>query len=297
MRQILIIAFLMFFNIQNVFSQIPMIKGNKKLQKSTYQTNEESGLFFELNLGSYKSQIVNGGNLSISELISSRRNSFFGTFEFGYFLSNYFGLSTGIGYTLHKSRLTIDNYENELDAIDSENEPFELRITGYNIEEIQDIGLLNIPVSISVRLPFSKTIAFFIQPGVNIAFPITKTYSSTGIFTYKGYYPSYNVLLENLPEYGLPSDKSIESADNLELKQLYFNFALSAGFDFYPQDKFQVIIAAVYNKSLTKITEYDSNDNFQLTTNPDQINSMIGEWDNATIHSLGLKLSIRFYIR
>ncbi len=286
----------MLFNIQNVFSQHPLFSGKKKPLSTMYRGNKKSDVFFELNFGLLKSHIVNEGNLSISELISGKKKSLFGSIEFGYFFSDYIGLSTGMGYTLHKSGLTIDNYESEFDAVDSENEPFELRVTGSDIKEIQDIGLLNVPVFISIRLPLNKTIGFFIRPGVNIAFPITKTYRSTGIFTYKGYYPSYNVLLENLPEYGFPSDKNIESADNLELKQFHFNLVFSAGLDFYLKKNFQVLIAAVYNKSLSSITEYNPNDNFQLTTNSNQINSMIGGWDNAAIQSLGLKLSFRYYL-
>ena len=42
---------------------------------------------------------------------------------------------------------------------------------------------------------------FMIQGGVNMAIISKNSYTSTGTFTYKGYYPAYNVLLENLPNY------------------------------------------------------------------------------------------------
>lgn len=284
-KQILFITFLILFNLQEVISQEASISIDKK-----------PGMFIEFSLGSLQSHIFNEGTLSVAELLSGDKKSFFGSAEFGCFFSNYFGLSTGIGYTLYKTQLALDTYESNFSSKDSEDEFFELRVSASNIKEVQEIGLINVPISIIIRLPLFKTVGLFFQPGVNVAFPITKTYSSTGIFTYKGYYPSYNVLLENLPEYGLPSDERIESTDNLELKQFHFNLVLSAGFDFYLQDKFQVLIAAVYKKSLTNITEYDSNDNFQLTTTPDRINSMIGGWDNARIQSFGLRLSIRYHL-
>ncbi|MEI6050229.1 MAG: outer membrane beta-barrel protein [Bacteroidota bacterium] len=285
-RQVLLTALIVIYFQQEVFSQ--------EADSSAFK---QTGMFIGLSLEPSQSQIVNVGTMAVSNLIYGKKNSFLGSVEFGYFFSKYFGLSSGIGFNSYSTQLTLDTYQNKYNALDSENESYERRVLVSGIKEEQKIGFLSVSVCINIRLPFSKTFGFFLQPGITLLAPLSKNYQSSGTFTYKGYYSAYNVLLEDLPEYGFPSNLSSEFDGKLELKPLNFNAFVSAGFDFSIQEKIQIAIAACYDKSLSGISKYSSPGNFQLSSDVNQINSLMGGSSKATVQSMGLKITLRYYMK
>ena len=285
-RQILLTVFLIICYQNEVYSQ-----------ETDISTENQSGMFVGISLGPSQSHIMNVGTLSVSELLSFKKNSFFGSVEFGYFFSEYIGLSSGISFISYRTKLTLDTYQIKFNSTDLENESYERRVSGSGIKEVHNIDLLSIPFCINLRSPLNETIGFFLQTGVNMAVPISKNYKSNGTFTYKGYYSAYNVLLENLPAYGFPTKKSIETNGELELKPFGFNATVSAGFDFLIKNNIQIAVAACYDKSLSNISEYSSPDKFQLSSDPEKINSFMGGSSKATAQSMGLKIIFRYYLK
>lgn len=283
-KQILLAAFIISWYQCEVFSQAADSSAIKK-----------PGMFVGFSLGPSQSQIVNTGTLSVSELLSGKKSSFFGSVDIGYFFSRYFGLSSGIGFNSYKSLLSLKTYQNKVNAVDSENEAYELRVSGSDIKETQKVAFLTIPILINLRLPLSKMIGFFLQPGVNLAVPLSKNYQSSGTFTYQGFYPAYNVVLQNLPDYGFPSDLKSESDGVLEMKPVSFSAIVSAGFDFLIQNKLQFGIAACYDKSLSGISQYPSPADFQLSSEVSKINSFMGGSSKVTSQSMGIKIVFRYY--
>jgi hypothetical protein len=285
-RQILLTALLIICYQHEVLSQ-----------GTDISSGEPSGIFIGLSLAPSKSQIVNEGTLSVSEILSTKKNSFSGSMEIGYFFSNYVGLSSGIGFISYKTQLTLESYQSKFNTTDSESEAYERRVTGSGIKEDQNIGFLNVPICLNIRLPFSRTVGFFLQPGVSLSVPLSKDYKSSGTFTYKGYYSAYNVLLENLPEYSFGSNISNETDGELKLKSLGLNATASAGLDYFIQEKIQIAIAGCFNRSLSNISEYSSPDKFQLSSDADQINSLMGGSSKARAQSMGLKIIFRYYLK
>ena len=285
-RQILLTVFLIICYQNEVYSQ-----------ETDISTENQPGMFVGISLGPSQSYIMNVGTLSVSELLSFKKNSFFGTAELGYFFSEYIGLSSGISFISYRTQLTLDTYQIKFNTTDSENESYERRVSGSGIKEVQNIGLLCVPFCINLRLPFNETIGFFLQTGVNMGVPIIRDYNSSGTFTYKGYYPAHNVLLENIPAYGFPSNKNIDTDGVLELKPYDFNATASAGFDFFIQKKIQIAVAACFDKLLSKISNYSSPDIFQLSSDPEQINSLMGGSSNVSAQSMGLKIILRYYLK
>ena len=284
--QIFVTAFLMICSQHDVFSQ-----------EADSTRIKKPGLFVGLSLGSSQTHIANEGILSVADLYSDKQNAFGGSLEIGYFFSKSIGLSSGIGYSSYKTQLTLANYQSEFNAVDSENETYERRVAGTNIKELQNIGFLSIPMCLDIRLPLGKKMGFFLQTGVNLAIPVSKKYSSSGTFTYKGYYPVYNVLLENLPAYGFPGNLLSNSDGELELKPLNFNFVASAGIDFFVQKNIQIGVAASFTMSLSNISDYTLPDKFQLSSDVNQINSLMGGSSNASVQSIGLNIRIRYFLK
>ncbi len=255
------------------------------------------GLFVGLSFGPSQSHISNKGTLTVANLISNAQNSFGGSVDIGYFFSKHIGLSSGIGFTSYKTQLTLDSYQNTFNTTDSENETYERQVSGTDIKEVQKVGFISLPVCLDIRLPLNRKIGFFLQTGVNLAIPVSKKYTSSGTFTFKGYYPAYNVLLSDLPAYGFPTNfKSIASGE-LEIKSINVNVIAATGFDFFIQKQIQVAVEATYSKSLSNISAYNSPDKFQLSSDINQINSLIGGSSKASVQSVGMNIRLRYFFK
>lgn len=287
-RHLVILLCLIIFFQQRAFTQGTDISNKRS-----------NNLYIGLSAGPSQSAINNEVNSSISNLNSVKKSSFFGFLEIGYFFSENIGLSSGIGYASDKTQLTLDSYQNNYTTTDTDTPPesYERRVTGSKIKELQTIGFLSVPLCINLRLPFGNNAGFFLQTGVNLEVPVTKSYSSSGIFSFDGYYPEYKVLVTNLPAYGFPSNKSIVSSGDLELKNLGFNVVASGGFDFFIQEKMQIAVSACYEKSLSNISAYTLPDKFHLSTDGSKINSIMGGSSKSTVQSIGLKISLRYYLK
>jgi len=283
---------------QIFFSALLMIGSHfESFSQEADSTVVKPGLFVGLSFGPSQSSISNEGILSVANLVSSSQNSFGGVAEIGYFFSKSIGVSSGIGYSLYKSQLELRTYQNKFNTTDSENEAYERQVSGTDIKETQKVGFLSLPVCLDIRLPLSKKMGFFFQTGINLAIPVTKKYSSSGTFTYKGYYPAYNVLLQNLPSYGFPSNVNSVTNGSLEIKSMNVNALVSVGFDFLIQKNIQLGIAAFYSKSLSNISDYPSPDKFQLSSDSNQINSLMGGSNKASVQSIGVNIRLRYFLK
>ena len=270
-------------------------------QETTSETRNIPGLFFGFNGGPSQTKIINSGSVYDTSLVLVKGNSFFGTAEIGYFFSDYFGISSGISYVSYKSKLKLKSFQKNFNSVDSENEAFEMRVTGSGIEELQTVDFLSVPICVHLRLPLNSTFGLFLKGGIDLSLPVNKKYSSSGVFTYKGYYPAYNVLLENLPAEGLVTNKKIGSNGELDIRMFRFNTIASTGLDVNITETIQVAFAANFTSSLLKESYSSSqvstsNNNFQLTPNANKINSFMLGSNKATAQSVGLEITLRFYV-
>jgi hypothetical protein len=266
-------------------------------QEPANNSGSQSRVFVGLRLGPSQSKIINKGTLSVSELLSTKKNTFSGSLEFGYFFSKFIGFSTGLGFGSYGTELTLDSCKNNFSSTDSENEVYERRVRGSGIKELQKISFLNIPVCFNFQVPFTSSLGFFILTGVNLSVPVSKTYTSSGTFSYIAYYSAYNVLLENIPAYGLVNNTLVNSNGNLELKTIGADAIASAGLQFLIGGKIQIAAGANYNRSLVNISKYTAPDKFQISSDINHINSMMGGSSKATTQSLGFSLSLRYYLK
>jgi hypothetical protein len=263
------------------------------------------GLFLGLSLEPSQSLITNNGDGSVAGIVSEKAITYGGSVEFGYFFSRHIGLSTGIGFSSYRSKVGLTAYQNYVgiedeanegyESIDSENEEYELIVSGKNIREDQILNYFHVPVYLNLRLPLSKAIGLFVQSGVNLSFALNQSYKSSGTFTYKGYYSAYNVLLEDLPEYGFISNKATTAEGHLEVQPFTVFAVATAGFDFFLSDQLQLAVAATYRKSLSDISAYTADSQYQLSPAIDKINSFMAGSTSVSAESLGITVKLRYF--
>ena len=298
-RQIFIIVFIAVCFQNETYSQDTVLNTSKQQDTVLNTIRIRPGFFVGISWGQSQSTVKNEGTLAISKLVSSPQNSYAGSYEFGYYFSNYFGLSSGINYISYKTKLSLDTYQNQFNTIDSENDAFEMRVTGSAINEEQSVDFIGIPLCLNLRIPISQKAGFYLKGGANLLIPLKQNYTSGGIFTYKGYYPAFNDLLENLPQFGFPTNKQVDGKGELKLKSKGLNLIASAGFDFYVKKKFQLALGVSYNNAQLKSDEPNntalvSPDKFQLSPDPDHINSFTSGSRKIAAQSVGIEMTLRF---
>lgn len=262
--------------------------------------NKIPRFFIGITGGPSMNTVDSKGTLSLTDMITDKmKNNYSGSFEFelGYFFARSMGISTGVGYNAYNTDLSLVAYTNKFNTKDSEGEAYERRVSGSNIKEQQNVTFLNVPLCLNFRIPAGAAFGLFLKGGVNFSFPLKHEYNSSGTFNYSGYYPAYNVLLHDLPAYGFPGNSAISTSGDLELKPYNIEGIVLAGFQLTIKRKLQFIVGASYSQSLSTISNYGSSDQFQLSTDSDKLNSMMGGCKSSVAGSVGLRLSIRYYLK
>ena len=256
-------------------------------------------LYVGLSAGPSINKIKFDGISSISGMTSTYKNSISGSIDIGYMLSRNFGIISGLEYSSFNPELFLGTYSNKFNTIDSDipPEPYERRISGSDIHETQKITFMSLPLCLNIQIPLTKKFGIFIQAGANFSFPVSDEYSSRGTFSYSGYYPAYNVVLQNLPAYGFVNDAAVSFKGKLEIVSPVISGIGVAGFQCFITDKLQLALGANYSRSLTNISKSTSPETFQLSWDSNQISSMMGGSRKTETENLGLRLSVRYYFR
>jgi hypothetical protein len=250
------------------------------------------GVFIGMTAGRLNSQIINSRDFETTD----NGNSFNGSFDFGYYISKYFGLKTGIGYSAFITKISLDSYQDKIMTRDSENESYELRITSSSLNESQAIKAMKIPLNLVINIPLGGMMSIIIEPGINLVIPVGNNYSNYGYFTYKGYYQVYNVLLENLPDHDLTTNKMINTEGKMDLNQIWYEAVAYTGINFALKPKYHLSGGFYYSKSLGDVSGYESPGDFHLSSTPGQINSLMGSSEKVSTKALGFSVTFRYFI-
>jgi len=253
--------------------------------------------FIGANTGVTQTALSNHSISAVSGIGLTRKNSFLVTVEAGYLFSKYFGLSAGIGLSPYFSQVSLASYSNTLFTTDSENETYERRIAGNNIIEDQRIYFLEVPVMLDFFYPMARTNGFYFQSGVSISIPLLNTYSSSGIFSYSGYYPEYNVTLMDIPYEGFKSDAVCNDEGALSVKTINPELMAIGGYYFYPDSRYKISLGILYKRMLTNISDYSVDAPFHLSVHENQIKSLMEGSEKATASSIGIVVSLRYFIK
>ncbi|HUX96784.1 MAG TPA: outer membrane beta-barrel protein [Bacteroidales bacterium] len=263
--------------------------------ESRNKPDKEGRMYVGFNINPVQTKISN--NDFSSDLMNGKGNSANFEFNFGYFFSSRAGISIGAGYYSYSSKLSLDSVSIKYQTQDSENESFEMRIKGESIVETQKISMLSIPLCIHLRFPVSKKIRIFLRPGFSFNVPLSKTFDGNGIFTYDGYYAEYPVLLQNLPEYGLPSDLNTTSSGSLELKSFSTALVASGGMTYSINSKISLLFGLCFSKSLGNISTYSADPDFKLSSKANELNTIMAGSSGAGFQSFGIRLGFNYLLK
>lgn len=258
-------------------------------------SGKKGGFYVGFNVSPGQSTILNNGSLMITKPESKGGNSLAFAAEAGLMFSDYIGISSGIGFSSFQSDITLGTYNTDYDTTDN-TEAYKRYITGEDISEIQKISFLNIPLMLNLQLPVNRSIGFFLQPGIMFSIPVKKSFSSSGTFTYEGYYSAYNVRITGVPYEGFEKDYPTNDGGELKIKSFNMALTVAGGIHYNLQENIQLGLGLSYNKLISDISEYSEVTNFRLSSKPGQLKSLMEGGSGATASSVGLRISVKILL-
>jgi len=174
---------------------------------------------------------------------------------YNYFFNDLMGVTTGLGWSQYKWRLSMDEFSDSYQSNDGE-EPFEFRsfFTGY--EESYTTSYLIIPLAVRFQYPlFSDENLTYFSIGGKVGLPLKSKFSSSGAtFTTSGYYPAYDLLLETPQSHGFGTFTTAKQTSDLSLKTMWA-LSAEAGMKWDITDQFSLYAGISVDYSLNGISK------------------------------------------
>ncbi len=139
--------------------------------------------------------------------------------EVHYMLTRGFGLATGIKVGSYSPGLSLKKFSEQLSTpfTDQDNDTYYPIYDISNFQEINSIKSIDIPLFLKFRTG-AGNVGFYIDAGIVYSSYSSMSYTLSGTATRKGYYPAYNVILENIPEYNFFSNYTFNPKDRISLQ-------------------------------------------------------------------------------
>ncbi|MCH8903498.1 MAG: hypothetical protein IIA45_06255 [Bacteroidetes bacterium] len=236
---------------------------------------------------SSESQFGHNAGIDLSYFINERTSSALGAVKIGF--------GAGFGFSIFKNSIYLSSYENSFSDIDKDGDNFEKRISIDNINELNSLTYIDIPVSLKLKYPLTSRISVFLDLGTKFSFLQSYEYRITGSATYEGYYPDFNVVLSNIAEYGFYTDKAFSAKSNdLIQKQNNVSAFGTLGVSIPLGSHTTFNIAAHFVNGFSDISDISSTD-YQLSRNVGEYNSLLfGSSSRVALQSYGLFVGLSF---
>lgn len=140
--------------------------------------------------------------------------------EYNYKLNPSWSVGIGVSYLTLDSKLHLKQIEGSYNSVDIENDAFEFKYKATNISEKVKTEFIQIPIF--VRYEGAAKTTYYVQAGMKFTFAIKGTYKqSIENLKTSGYYPEYNVELNNLLVMGFGDFGSQSSSGKLNVETTY----------------------------------------------------------------------------
>ena len=116
---------------------------------------------------------------------------YIGGIDLSFFVSNNLAIKTGIEYSKYSSGFNIEGtYQDDEFSTDVNSDSF-YKIIQADFDSVLYIDFLTIPVHLRFVSGKPRKFGIYADAGINISFPVSKSYHTSGDYKFSGYYP-YN---------------------------------------------------------------------------------------------------------
>jgi len=123
-------------------------------------------------------------------------------------LTSSFPLSVeaGLGVRSFKMSAGLEQYSAEVTGVDNDNDNATAQYTFENLKESLSLTYLDIPVRLCFGLPLKDRVTVYGKLGLTPSLKVGSSFEGEGRYDLVGYYPQWDVTLENITELGYGED-------------------------------------------------------------------------------------------
>lgn len=265
-----------------------------------------SGFYIGLNIQpSFTSIITNeflNSNNTYGSWDENGSFTFNGGLEFNYYSDKYNFLIVGarINFTSYKSEFRLNMYsQHPLKGLtDADGDSYYLQANGKSFSEITELNFIEIPIFVKFRFGFRKISYLnhiYFSLGPVFSYGISNTVTTNGNYTYEGYYPEYNVLLYDIPQYDYYTDIESKSTPKSNIKSINIAGLVEMGINFpIIGEKLNMNLALIYQQGFANLSE--GNESYLLTHGYNNNSSLIDSRSKSSTRLFGLNIGILYKI-
>lgn len=227
-----------------------------------------------------------------------------------YFFNNNWGISTGAEYTTYKSKSESYSILNTSVVVDNYDDPFDYNVYQKGRTENQEASYINIPLM--VQFQANETKGFYAALGGKIGIPTSGKYKyQYDQLTATGYYPSLNVLYDDLEYRGFGTFEGQSGNNDLKFKTA-FMLSAEAGMKWSLGDKLSLYTGVyadygmndvIKDKKDKQLLPYNNEDPLHSLNNSMLDSKYTNTWtdrsftDKVKPLAVGLKVRLSFAIQ
>jgi hypothetical protein len=206
-------------------------------------------------------------------------------------LSKSFGVGTGLRFGAYSSMLSIKDFNKQLGktVTDQDGDAYYPIFNISNLEELNSLKTIDIPISLKIRGGKGKTGMYF-DVGMIYSMFRSASYTLTGRATTMGYYNQFNVTLSDIPEYNFGTTEFKSVTYTMSVPDNNLSAFVSTGLTFvvYPDIAMRFGINALYGLTDLMYRESRHYVDFYATT------GLSG--DKTNLLSLGVEIGVYYRI-
>ena len=147
-------------------------------------------------------------------------------------LSESFPISVeaGLGFRKFGMAARLNEYNTTLDAVDADGDNYQAIYAFEGLEESLSLTYLDIPIRLCIGQPAKERVSAYFKLGVTPSIKMGSDFDGEGKYSLKGYYPQWDVTIENVEPLGFGSDMDCYDDVKPEIKgfNLWGNVAFGA---------------------------------------------------------------------
>lgn len=133
-----------------------------------------------------------------------------GTLTQGFPLS----VEAGLGFRTFKMSASLAQLNTVISQDDNDGDPFKAHYSFNDLEESLKLSYLDIPVRLCVSQPLKDRVTVYAKAGFTPSLKIGSSFKGSGTYSLEGYYPQWDVNLQNVDVLGFGTD--LECYDELQ---------------------------------------------------------------------------------
>ena len=203
-------------------------------------------------------------------------------------------VSLGINYSL-LSVIRDKKFDDSVWTVDVTKNDVHLFERG-SVSETQKVGAINFPLKLQFDYQIAPRLDLYLNGAYYYSLNISRTYSSSGVLTRKGYYPSTNCWVYDLEmpnsEFFYPLNKPVNGSGDLKLKN-GTGVELGLGLKYKLSQKYTLMIGAKMITGTSSVSDYAVNPNFTYSNSSTHtLNTLMDRGDRVTPKAWGVEFGL-----